>query len=206
MNLKKIFNKIIKNLDEIDADREEILKLSRQMVRNCSIAIKSIHRNEFDGYQEKINEIKVNHAQLLKIVGSNPHIFGKYLKTPEQEFIEAICLNSVINNQNLPDPDEYEISNVNYLLGLADTVGELRRYILDKIRIGELDDLEQILDKMEDIYTYLFSLDYPKGITQELRHKTDVARGIIEKTRGDISISVQMNQLKKHLNENMKSE
>jgi len=202
MKLKEIFSKIIKNLDEIDTEREEILKISRQMIRNCSVAIKSIHRKEFNIYQEKIDEIKRNHANLLTIVEKNPHIFSRYLKTPEQEFIEAICLHAIIKKLDLPDPADYNVSDVNYLLGLADVIGELRRFILDKIRNGEIDDLDQILNDMEDIYSYLFSLDYPKGITQDLRRKTDVARGIIEKTRGDISLSIQMNELKKHMNKN----
>jgi translin len=206
MKLKEIFTKIIKNLDEIDNNREEILKISRQMIRNCSVAIKSIHRKEYNIYQEKIDEIKLNHTKLLEIVEQNPHDFSRYLKTPEQEYTEAICLHAIINKLDLPDPTTYKISDVNYLLGLADVVGELRRFILDKIRIGEIDDLDQILDDMEDIYSHLFSLDYPKGITQDLRRKTDVARGIIEKTRGEISLIIQMNQLKKHLNRNKLSD
>ena len=202
MKLKEIFSKIIKKLDEIDTDREEILKISRQMIRSCSVAIKSIHRKEFTIYQENIDEIQISHAKLLKLVEKNPHIFSRHLKTPEQEYVEALCLHAIINNLDLPDPANINVSEVNYLLGLADVIGELRRYILDKIRIGEIDELDQLLDNMEDIYSYLFSLDYPKGITQELRRKTDVARGIIEKTRGDISLSIQMNQLKKHLDKN----
>ena len=201
MKIKEIFSKITQNLDEIDTDREEILKISRQMIRNCSVAIKSIHRKEFHIYQENIDEIKLSHVKLLKLVEKNPNIFSRYLKTPEQEFIEAICLHAIINKLDLPDPASYNVSEINYLLGLADVIGELRRYILDKIRIGEIEALDKILDEMEDLYSYLFALDYPKGITQELRRKTDVARGIIEKTRGDISLIIQMNQLKKKLDE-----
>jgi translin len=176
------------------------------MIRNCSVAIKSIHRKEYNVYQEKIDEVQLNHAKLLEIVEKNPHMFSRHLKTPEQEYIEAICLHAIINKLSLPDPADCNVSDVNYLLGLADVIGELRRFILDKIRVGETDDLDQILDNMEDIYSHLFSLDYPKGITQDLRRKTDVARGIIEKTRGDISLTVQMNQLKKHLSKNTESD
>ncbi len=199
MNLKNIFSQITDRLDEIDQDREIILKLARQIIRDCSIAIKSIHRQEFNAYEEKIREIKDGHVQLLKIVEKRPEFFGGYKKTPEQEYIEALCLHAIINEQELPEPGTSNVSEINYLLGLADVVGELRRYILDKIRSGNLQNLEKILEKMEDIYTHLFSLDYPKGITQELRHKTDVARGLIEKTRAEISLVIQMNQLKKWL-------
>lgn len=199
MNLKNIFSEIIKTLDKLDQDREEILKISRQMIRNCSIAIKSIHRKEFDKYKEKIKEIKINHENLLQLVDKNLLVFGNHLKTPEQEFIEAVGLYAIINEENLPSPEDYKVQPINFLLGLADIVGELRRYVLDKIRTGDYENLDKILGRMEEIYSYLFSLDYPKGLTRDLRRKTDVARGIIEKTRGDISLSIQIDRLNKNL-------
>jgi translin len=203
MNLKKIFSEIIKKLDGIDKGREEILTLSREMIRNCSIAIKSIHRNEINIYEEKIREIEDNHETLLKLVDKDPIKFSKYLKTPEQEYMEAICLFLIINDKELPNPTDYKVDEINYLLGLADVIGELRRYILDKIRKNDVEDLEKFLDTMEEIYTHLFSLDYPKGITQDLRHKTDVARSIIEKTRGDISLSATVNRLNNKLKKDL---
>lgn len=169
------------------------------MIRNCSIAIKLIHRKEFNVYQERLNEIKVNHEALLKLIEKNPAIFTRYLKTPEQEYIEAVCLFAIVNDQTLPNPEDHGVDQINYLLGLADLIGELRRYILDKMRRDEFEDLEKILDVMDTIYTYLFSLDYPKSLTHDLRHKTDVARNIIERTRGDVSLSVQINKLNKNL-------
>ena len=34
-------------------------------------------------------------------------------------------------------------------------------------------------------------MDYPDAITKDLRRQTDLARGIIEKTRGDVTVSLQ---------------
>lgn len=197
MDLNKIFHEINKNLDELNQDREDLIRISRKMIRNCSIAIKSIHRKEYNEYHEKIKNIKSNHEELLKLIQKNPMNFARYLRTPEQEYMEAICLFALVNNQPFPNPADYGVDQVNYLLGLADVIGELRRYVLDKIRRDELGDLEKILDMMDTIFTHLFSLDYPKSLTHELRHKIDVARNIIEKTRGDISLSVQINKLNK---------
>lgn len=202
MNLKKIFSDIFKNLNELDQKREDILKISREMIRNCSVAIKSIHRKQFNIYQEKINEIKKQHQNLINIVKEYPNTFGKYLKTPEQEYMEAVCLFALINDQDLPNPADYSINQINYLLGLADVIGELRRYILDKIRRNEIENIEKILEKMVELHSNLFSLDYPKGLIHDLRHKVDVARSIIEKTRGDVSLSMQINRL----NQNLKKE
>jgi len=199
MNLKKIFSEITKNLNELDQKREDILKISRAMIRNCSVAIKSIHRKEFTVYQEKISEIEKQHQNLINMVKEYPAIFDKYLKTPEQEYMEAVCLFEIINDQDLPNPADYNINQINYLLGLADVIGELRRYILDKIRSNEIENIEKILERMVEIHSNLFSLDYPKGLIQDLRHKVDVARSIIEKTRGDVSLSMQINRLSQNL-------
>ena len=98
---------------------------------------------------------------------------------------------------------ELKIDPLNYALGLADVIGELRRYILDNIRNSNIQDLTRILENMDEIYTDLFSVDYPSGLTQDLRQKTDKARGIIEKTRGDISITLQMNNLKECIEKNI---
>lgn len=203
MNLKKAFSEITELLEILYQDREEILRLSRDIIRDCSIAIKNIHRKEYDKYQGKINKIKINHQDLTKLVNKNPGIFFKYLKTPEQEFAESIAFYSIINKKEIPTPFELEINPLNFILGLADVIGELRRFALDNIRNSQVEDLNEILESMDEIYTYLFTLDYPVGVTQDLRHKVDVARNIIEKTRGDVSLAIQMNDLKKCFEENM---
>jgi len=197
MNLKKAFSEITELLDILYGDREEILKLSRDIIRDCSIAIKNVHRKEFEKFHERTNQIKINHRKLIEIVNKNPGIFFKYLKTPEQEYVESIVFHSIITKKDIPSPMELNINPLNFLLGLADVVGELRRYALDNIRNSRVEDLNSILEKMDEIYTYLFTIDYPSGITQDLRHKVDVARNIIEKTRGDISLAIQMDDLKR---------
>ena len=197
MNLQKIFSEITESLEILYQDREEILKLSRKIIRDCSIAIKNIHRKEFNTFQEKLNSIKIDHQSLVKLVDKNPGVFFKYLKTPEQEYAEAIAFYSIINKKNIPTPLELRINPLNFILGLADVIGELRRYALDNIRNSHFEDLNDILEGMDEIYTYLFTIDYPSAVTQDLRHKVDVARNIIEKTRGDISLAIQMDDLKR---------
>jgi translin len=205
MKLNKIFSELTQVLDKLDQDREQILKTSRKLIRECSTAIKNIHRKEFNQYREKVSTIKQNHKELLLLVKNNPGVLVKYLKTAEQEYAEAVVFYSIISKEALPLPSELNITPLNYALGLADVIGELRRYALDNIRNSIIDDLNYILESMDDIYTQLFSLDYPSGLTQDLRHKTDVARSIIEKTRGDVSISLQMNDLKRCMERSLKS-
>ncbi|MHA1107233.1 MAG: haloacid dehalogenase [Promethearchaeota archaeon] len=203
MNLKVIFSELIENLDKLDNGREEILKKSRQIIRDCSVAIKNIHRNEDNLYQDKINKIQINLANLQQLTAKNIGVFSKYLKVPEQEYAEAISLHAIIKNKTLPSPSDLKINSLNYALGLADVIGELRRFVLDNIRSSNIQDLTRILETMDEIYTDLFSVDYPSGLTQDLRQKTDKARGIIEKTRGDISITLQMNNLKACIEKNI---
>lgn len=197
MNLKNAFSEIAELLEILYQDREEILRLSRNIIRDCSIAIKNIHRKEFNKFNDKINKIKINHQNLVKKVSKNPGLFFKYLKTPEQEYCELIAFYSIINKKDIPTPFELEVNPLNYILGLADVIGELRRYALDNIRNSQVEDLNEILEDMDEIYTYLFTIDYPVGVTQDLRHKVDIARNIIEKTRGDISLAIQMDDLKR---------
>lgn len=206
MTLKNIFSEITESLDKLDHDREQILKISRLMIRDCSIAIKHIHRKEYIQYEAKIQSVKTNHENLLSLVNKAPGAFYKYLKTPEQEYAEAVSFYSIILKKDLPTPHELKIDPLNLALGLADVIGELRRYALDNIRESKVKDLNEILEDMDNIYSNLFSLDYPSGLIQDLRQKTDRARLIIEKTRGDISISLQMNDLKRCIEDNVKED
>lgn len=197
MSLKKIFSDLSEDLDRLDHDREEILKITRNIVRHCSIAIKNVHRNEIEEYLVCIDKIKEQLRDVNKLVSKEPGFFSKYLKVPEQEYAEAVYFYSIISKKPQPSPQDLNIAPLHYALGLADVIGELRRYALDNIRHSQINDLDEILESMDEIYNFLFSLDYPSGLTQDLRHKTDQARNIIEKTRGDISLTLQMHDLKR---------
>ena len=196
MNLKKAFSEISNLFDTLYNSREKILRLSRNIVRDCSIGIKHIHRKEFSMFQEKKKKIEIDLETLNSLVNENPGVFSKFLKTPEQEYTELIVFYSIVNDGDVPSPSELKISPLNFALGLADVIGELRRYALDNIRNSQTNELNKILESMDEIYTNLFSVDYPVGLTKDLRHKVDVARNIIEKTRGDVSLAIQMNDLK----------
>ncbi|MFW9894405.1 MAG: haloacid dehalogenase [Candidatus Thorarchaeota archaeon] len=196
MNLNKAFSEISELFDILYNNREKILRLSRDIVRNCSVGIKHIHRKEFGIFQEKKKKIVTDLETLTELVNIYPAVFSKFLKTPEQEYTELIIFYSIISGEEIPTPSELKISPLNFALGLADVIGELRRYALDNIRHSHTNELNNILESMDEIYSNLFSVDYPVGVTQDLRHKVDVARNIIEKTRGDISLAIQMDDLK----------
>ena len=120
-----------------------------------------------------------------------PDIYNAgFLHDAEKEYAEARATYALINDGELPGPEELRIGDAAYLNGLAEAIGELRRHVLDIMRRGELERSEQQLTAMEDIYYILVSMDYPDAMTGGLRRTTDVARSIMERTRGDLSLTL----------------
>src|SRR6266516_2909083 len=109
----------------------------------------------------------------------------------EANFVEANVTCALIQNKPLQTPEELGVENATYLNGLAEVVGELRRRTLDILRSGYSEEAERLLGHMDEIYSVLVTMDYPDAITSGLRRQTDLARGIIEKTRGDVTFSLR---------------
>jgi len=195
LNLKNIFSEVIKNLDELDLVRENILRHSREMVRNCSELIKSLHREDFKSYKNKIEIIQNQHNQLKKLINTNPLYFSKYVWTPEQEYVEAVLFEAILKNKAFPLPKDLNVESLSYVLGMADLIGEMNRMCLNMIRNGSTSNLNQYFEMMEQIYNHLFNLDYPKGLLKNLRSKIDSVRKTLENLRSHISLSIQMDRL-----------
>lgn len=127
--------------------------------------------------------------------------YAGFAQDAQKEYAEARCLAALTQYQELPDAEELGIGWAAYLNGLAEAAGELRRYLLDQLRRGNLRDCEAYLRQMDDIYSLLISVDFPDAITSGLRRTTDVTRGILEKTRGDLTTSVVQAQLQHSIQE-----
>jgi len=133
--------------------------------------------------------------------------YAGYTQDALKEYVEANVTCALIQNRPLLTPDELGVTGFTYLNGLAEVVGELRRKTLDILRHGYSQEAERLLGIMDDIYSVLVTMDYPDAITNGLRRQTDLARGIIEKTRGDLTFSLRgehleqaIAQLSTHLN------
>jgi translin len=113
-----------------------------------------------------------------------------FLHDAEKEYAEACSTFAIINGGDVPTPEELNVGDSAYLNGLSEVIGELRRHLLDIIRHGDLARGEELLQAMDDIYFILVSMDYPDAITSGLRRSTDVARSIMERSRGDLSITI----------------
>ena len=190
--LESITDDIRQNFDARTAARDKALALARQLTRACSLAIRAVHRDEDDVMNEHLAEARKLAESLKSGLADYPDLFYTgYTQDALKEFVEANVTCALIQNRPLLTPQELDVSGSTYLNGLAEVVGELRRKTLDILRHGYSQEAERLLGIMDDIYSVLVTMDYPDAITGGLRRQTDLARSIIEKTRGDITFSLR---------------
>ena len=206
-DLEEIFQTLHEQLDGMDQIREKILPLQRISVRICSEIIKSIHRKEFSSIPSKMIKIKEHLRDLHETVNNMSGAFSKdYLQIVKQELGEAMILYYLITQNRFPSLDECEIGPIDYAYALTDVVGELRRYVLNCIRKEDLENALKGLEYMDEIYSQLFTLDYPNGLVPGLRKKIDAARNILAKTEGDVTVSINILKLNSNLSRETKKE
>jgi translin len=178
------------------AAREESLALARLVIRNAGNAIRAVHRREFEAARALLAESAQAAASARATVAAQPELlYSGYLNDALKELVEASLFLALVQEAPLPPLQELGVGWIAYLSGMAETVGEMRRYALDALRRGEIATAEQMLTRMSAIYELLVTIDYPDAVTGSLRHATDAARGILERTRGDITTSVQQFRL-----------
>ncbi len=206
MNLDEISDGIRVRFDARMEARERALPAARRAIRSCANAIRGIHRSEWDEASRLIAEARAALDDGLDAVRDHPEIrFAGYLQDAQKEYAEARITEAVVRGaERLPTPEEVAVEDAPYLNGMAEAIGEARRHILDLLRHGEVDRGESILSAMDDMYYVLVSMDYPDAITMNLRRTTDVARSLIEKTRGDLSVAIVQRQLRDALDRHAK--
>ena len=190
------------SLADTDRARERALRLSREMIRHSADSIRAIHRGEFDGASELIESASSLVQESRILLSEHPEVyFTGYVQDALKEYVEANAVLAFIENRPLPTPDELQVGAAAYLGGLSDTVGELRRFILDRLRRDDFSRCEQTLELMDEIYTILVTMDFPDAVTRGLRRSTDMVRGILERTRGDLTVALRQQRLEALLSE-----
>lgn len=190
--LESIVDKIRLDFDARSAARDKALAQARQLTRSCSLAIRAVHRDDSDDMNAHLAEAhRLAEALTFDLQDYPDLFFAGYTQDALKEYAEAKVTCALIQNQPLQTPEELGVVNATYLKGLSEVVGELRRRILDILRHGYSEEAERLLSYMDEIYTVLVTIDYPDAITYGLRRQTDIARSIIEKTRGDITFSLR---------------
>lgn len=190
--LENIAEGIRQHFDVRTSKRDEALKQARQLTRSCSLAIRAVHRDDKESMDTSLAEAQSLADNLRDELKQYPDLFyAGYTQDSLKEFVEANVTCALIQNQPLQTPEELGVEDATYLNGLAEVVGELRRRTLDILRSGYSQEAERLLGYMDEIYSVLVTMDYPDAITNGLRRQTDLARGIIEKTRGDVTFSLR---------------
>ena len=196
MNLSELADELRKEFDAASGAREKGLAGSRSAIRACSNAIRAMHRYESDTAEQLIGEAQAQLDAARAALEPHPALrHSGFIHDAEKELAEALITFALVNGKPLPTPHGTGIPASAFAKGMAEAIGELRRHILDLLRHGELKRCEDLLGAMDDMYYVLTSMDYPDGITLGLRRLTDVARGIIERTRGDFTTSSIQRQL-----------
>ncbi len=176
--------------------RERALPKSRTAIRYCANSIRAIHRQEFEAASKLRAQAATLVAEMANDLREHQDIFfAGFVQDAQKEFAEASTLAALTQGQQIPTAQELAIGPAPYLNGLGEAVGELRRYVLDQLRRGNISNCEVLLQHMDDIYALLTSIDFPDAITQGLRRTTDTTRSILEKTRGDLTTAVSQTQL-----------
>jgi translin len=170
--------------------RERALPAARRSIRASANSIRAIHRGEADRARDLLADSRTAIDEGLQAVADHPDVrFAGYLQDAQKEYAEARITFAIVGGEPIPRPEDVGVEDAPYLNGMAEAIGEGRRHVLDLLRRGDVERAERVLDALEDLYGVLVTIDYPDAITLNLRRSTDVARSLIEKTRGDLSIA-----------------
>lgn len=201
-NLQKISEKLGVELEKKDLIRERALKTARDIVRKCGEAVQKMHLNE--NADRIISAAKKETKNLISVIREHPDIYySGFVESAFQELCEASIISAVLEKKDLPDPDELGVTYTSYLLGLGDAVGELRRFSLDSLLEGDTERAKWYLELMEEFYSVLMKFDLPTAIVA-IRKKQDLARSLIEKTRGELVIAIREKSLEKKIDKLLK--
>ena len=182
--------------------RERALPLCRETVRLSANAIRCVHRRDFAAAEELIAKAAANLKQADAGLAEYRDIFhAGFVHDAQKEYVEAATTLALIAKRPLPSPDDLGVLAAAYMNGIAETIGELRRHLLDSLREGDVPHCEDTLGAMGDIYDVLVTMDYPEAVTSGLRRSTDAMRGILERTRGDFTMAAVQRELEEKLDE-----
>lgn len=200
MSLNEILMELRKTLIGRQKAKEKVLDMSRKITWYSKQAIMAIHRGELGRAKRRLGLAQKIIDRIESVCAGHPDL--KYtggLFSAYQEYVEAHVFLKLVKEGKFPNPKELGIPSTSFVLGLADVVGEFRRRVLDSLRSGDLGGAEECLNIMEEIYTELTRVENSYLLASNLRRKCDVARHLIEVTRGDITFEVRRSQLEKSI-------
>ncbi len=199
-NLDAMADKIRKILSEKDEAREKMLPLCRDSIRYSSTAIRSVHRHEFGEAEKLIKSARSVLSEAEKAILDCSELGNAgAVKDAQKELAEANITLALVTGKEIPAPEDLGVDAAAFLNGMGEAIGEIRRYLLDGMRKGDLSRGEELLTIMDDVYSMLVTMDFPDALTGGLRRTTDMVRGVLEKTRSDLTLAITQKTLEKRL-------
>lgn len=198
-NLTPIIDQVRNKLEARSEVRDQAIRRSRILIRYCADSIRAMHRNEFSQARDLLETARQAALEMVGDVQGHPSVYyAGYTQDALKEYVEARVTYVLLHNDPVPAPDALgvEVDYPAYLKGLAEAASEMRRSILDTIRKGDLERGEMLLTGMEEIYAAMITIDFPDAVTTGLRHTTDALRAVLERTRGDLTVSMQQEKLR----------
>jgi len=195
-NLKEITDGLRSRFDARTQARDHALQQSRALTSLSAHTIRAIHREEFEDVEQNLAEMRQVVTALKEFLSEYPDLyFAGYTQDAIKEYVEAHITYALVQGAPFPTPEALGAEDAAYTKGMAEAATELRRRALDILRKGYSQDAEALLEAMDEIYTELVTFDYPDAVTYGLRRQTDVVRGVLERTRGDLTISMRQHHL-----------
>jgi translin len=196
MELEQIGAGIIERLTAITEVRDRALGDCRQVVRWSANSVRASHRGDFDEAANELGEARKLAQSVFAYTRDVPNVYwAGYVQDAMKEFAEAAVTNAIIRDRDIPTPAELGVEDAAYLNALAEAASELRRDTLDLLRGDNLDRAVDMLATMDEIYSMLVSIDFPDAITGGLRRTTDSLRAVLERTRGDLTVTINQRRL-----------
>jgi len=180
--------------------RDRVLRKSRELIRLCSSAIRAGHRDEWEEAESLLAKAETLGQAMATMTERYPELYYEgYTQDALKELVEARVTLALISERPLPPVEDADIPLNTYLNGVCEAASELRRRCLDMLRQESFEEAEHLLRAMDAAYEVLMSFSYPDAITRGLRRRVDRLRGVLERTRGDLTSNLQMVRLRKAL-------
>lgn len=196
MNWDQIVGNVRDEAQKMHEYREIGLTKSRLMIQTSAKAIRNIHRHDFETAQKLLAEARAIAAAARDALRPFGEIYyAGYLHDAEKELVEAHAVYAIVKEEEWPSPETLGCGIMAYLNGMGEAASEVRRFALDEMRRGKLDESERILRQMENIYDDLITFDYSDAMTGGLRRTCDALRAVIERTRSDLTATVSQREL-----------
>ena len=195
--LADVIGEITQQMEAISQLRDSTLSRSRSLIRDCAHCIRAMHRHELARAEEMLAAIRRDAQEMVEPLADFPDLYHTgYTQDALKELVEAHLLYAFITDSPLATPEELAVTGATYLKGLTEAATEMRRFALDLMRQDRVEEAAPFLTMMDEIYSLLVTVDFADAITGGLRRQTDVLRGVLERTRGDLTTAMRQETMR----------